>query len=602
MATPIRNKDCFKVGLKLNPTLVLLLVCVASFTIIEASAQESIEGYNLRVKTDPNILFLDGSGFYTAGTTVTIDAAPQTWNEYTLVGWKVDGTWADGNPITIRMDSSHTVTAIYTKDIGGSILVDAIPRVAEITVDGTIYLPDELPVSFSWQDGSTHVISASNIVNESPETRYVFDSWKDEKSDNDRTITIGPDTQEVVALFKTQHFLKPITEYGQVNGGGWHDEGKTATFELESDVILDKKDDNKRFIFDSWEFGDYPNSPSNSLDLMESVTVKAKWTPENKLTLKTSVPDYDLFGTGWYPVGKNIALIAEEELESSNSNVRYVFDKWVSKGPNPVIIPNAHSPLTTIVVNDPYVIEAVYKESYRVNVWSQYGSPIGAGFYKAGEIAEIKLSANKMVVEPNKVRMVFQGWNAAGANTMNTDSVNTSDGVLAQNLLVMVDRPLNITTNWKTQYYLDVQTQEGKAKGSGWYDLGRMVPFSIDTSSIPPGMWSASVFDQWTGDVESTQTSDRVIMMEPKSVIAVWKTDNTPGIINGAILAGVAAFAVVIYTKTHKKANLNSKIPELGKASFEKFFSLRNSQQDTSPSFYKKPKKNILDWLLGRES
>ena len=85
-------------------------------------------------------------------------------------------------------------------------------------------------------------------------------------------------------------------------------------------------------------------------------------------------------------------------------------------------------------------------------------------------------------------------------------------------------------------------------------------------------------------------------------MIAVWKTDNSPGIINGAILAGVAAFAVVIYTKTHKKANLNSKIPELGKASFEKFFSLRNSQQDTSPSFYKKPKKNILDWLLGRES
>jgi len=602
MTYPLINKDCFRVGSKLNPTLLLLLVCVASFTIIEASAQESVDGFNLRVKTEPNILFLDGSGFYPSGTTVTIDAAPQTWNEYTLVGWKVDGTWASGNPITIRMDASHIVTAVYTKDIGGSIIVDAIPRIAEITVDGTIYLPDELPVSFSWQDGSSHVISASNIVSESPETRYVFDSWKDQKSANDRTITIGPDTQEIVALFKTQHFLKPITEYGQVTGGGWHDEGKTATFNLESDVILDKKDDNKRFIFDSWEFGDYPNSASNSLDIMEPITVKASWTPENKLTLKTSVPDYDLFGTGWHPVGKSIALIAEEELESSNSNIRYVFDKWVSKGPNPVIIPNAHSPLTSIVVEDPYVIEAVYKESYRVNVWSQYGSPIGAGFYKAGTIAEISLSANKMIVEPNKVRMVFQGWNAVGAKTMNTDSVNTSDGVLAQNLLVMVDRPLNITTNWKTQYYLDVQTQEGKAKGSGWYDIGRMVAFSIDKSSTPPSMWSANVFDEWTGDVESKQTSDRVIMTEPKSVIAVWKTDNSPGIINGILLAGIAGVAVVIYTKTHKKANLNSKIPELGKASFEKFFSLRNSKQDTSPSFYKKPKKNILDWLLGRES
>lgn len=602
MMCPLTNKNYSQVGSKFNPTLLLLLVCVASFTFVQASAQESETGYNLRIRTEPSILFIDGGGFYSEGITVSIDEAPETWREYTFVGWKVDGIWADGNPITIRMDGPHTVTAVYSKEIGGSILVDAIPRIAEITVDGTIYLPDELPVSFSWSDGSSHVISAESIVKESPETRYVFDSWKDKKAASDRTITIGPDTQEIVALFKTQHFLKPITEFGQVTGGGWHDEGKTATFELESDIVIDKKDDYKRYSFDSWDLGDYPNSVRNSLDIIEPITVKASWTPQYKLTLRTSVPEYDLFGTGWSQVGKQVALIAEEELESSNSNVRYVFDRWVSKGPNPVIIPNAHSALTTITIEDPYVIEAVYKESYRVNVWSQFGSPIGAGFYKSGEIAEISLSNNKMIIEPNKIRMVFQGWNAAGAKTMNTDSVSTSDGILAQNLLIMVDRPLNITTNWKTQYYLDVQTQEGKAKGSGWYDLGRMVPFSLDKASTPPGMWSAEVFDQWTGDVDSTKISDRVIMNEPKTVIAVWKSDSTPGIINAGILAGIAGVAAVIYSKTHKKVNLESKIPELGKASFEKFFSMRNTKQDTSPSFYKKPKKSILDWLLGRES
>ena len=603
MMNPLTNKKIFfEVGFKLNPTLLLLLVAVASVTIAQAAAQESESGFNLRVKTEPNILFLDGSGYYTEGTSVTIDKAPETWQDYTFVGWKVDGRWADGNPITIRMDATHTATAVYAKGIAGSIIVDTIPRISEITVDGTIYLPDELPVSFSWAEGSTHVISTEAIVSESPETRYVFDSWKDKNTESDRTITIGPETTEIIALFKTQHYLKPITEFGQVIGAGWHDEGKSASFELESETVLDNKDDNKRYIFESWDYGDYPNSISNSLDVMEPVTVKATWTPQYKLQLKTSVPDYDLFGTGWYEVGKKVALIAEEELESSNSDIRYVFDKWVSKGPNPVIIPNAHSPLTTITIEDPYIIEAVYKESYRVNVWSQYGSPIGAGFYKEGEIAEISLSKNQMVVEPNKIRQVFVGWNAAGAKTMNTDSVSTTDGVLAQNLLVMVDRPLNITTNWKTQYYLDVQSQEGRVKGSGWYDLGRMVPFSIDKASTPPGMWSAEVFDKWTGDVESEETSDRVIMSEPKTIIAVWKTDNTPGIINGAILAGIAGVAAVIYTKTHKKANLDSKIPELGKASFEKFFSTRNSKQDTAPSFYKKPKKSIVDWLLGRES
>jgi len=598
---PLLNKIIYhQVGSMLKPTLLVLLVCVATFTIAQASAQESEDGFLLRIKTEPNVLFIDGGGFYSPGTTVTLDQAPEVWREYTFVGWKVDGVWADGNPITIRMDSAHTATAVYSKEIGGSILVDTIPRIAEITVDGTIYLPDELPVSFSWKDGSRHVISASMIVKESPETRYVFDSWKDKQGTSDRTITIGPDTQEIVALFKTQHFLKTITEYGQVTGGVWIDEGRTASFEIESDVIIDKKDDSKRYVFESWDFGDYQNSLSNSVDITEPSTIKATWTPQFKLELRTSIPDYDLFGTGWYEESKKTALIAEEELKSSNSDIKYVFDKWVSKGPNPVIIPNAQSPLTTITIEQPYVIEATYKESYRVNVWSQYGNALGGGFYPAGEIATISLSQSEIVVKPNKIRKVFEGWNTFGARTMNQDiSLGKLDPV-AQNLLVFVDKPLNITTKWQTQYYLDVQSQEGKVKGSGWYDLGRMVPISVDQRNTPPGMWSVKVFDKWTGDIASDNLNERIIVNQPKTVIAEWKTDNSPGIINGIILAGVAGIAVLVFTKTQKNKGDTKKYLGMEKLSFDKFLSLRSKPQENSPSFYNKPKKNILDWLLGR--
>lgn len=518
------------------------------------------------------------------------------------MGWKVDGKWADGNPVTIRMDAEHTAVAVYSKEIGGSIIIDTIPRISEITVDGTIYLPDELPISFSWADGSTHIISAPGIISDSPETRYVFDSWKDKNTEKDRTITIGSDTQEVIALFKTQHYLKPITEYGRVIGGGWQDEGRTAQFELESDIVIDKKDDNMRYVFDSWDFGDYQNSASNSVDIIQPVTVKAKWTPQYRLSLQTTIPDYDLFGTGWYEQGKQVALIAEEELESSDSDIKYVFDKWVSKGPNPVIIPNAQSPSTTITIDQPYVIEATYKESYRVNVWSQYGTPIGGGFYPKGEIATITLSQNDVVVQPNKIRKVFEGWNTFGARTMNPDVSKDSADSVARNLLIIVDKPLNITTNWQTQYYLDVQSQEGTAKGAGWYDVGRMIPISIDQRSTPPGMWSSKVFDRWTGDIESTDMNERIIMSEPKTVIAEWKVDNTPGIVNGVILAGVAGMAAVIYTKTQKGKSKSEKTLSRENLPFEKFLSLRSKPApDNSPSFYSKPKKNILDWLLGRE-
>jgi len=599
---PLLNKKNYhQVGSILKPTLLALLVCVVSLTIIEATAQESGE-FNLNVRSEPNIIFIGGGGFFSSGSLVTVNEAPETWRGYTLVGWKVDGMWADGNPITIRMDKSHTATAVYSKEIGGSIIVDSIPRIAEITVDGTIYLPDELPVSFSWPEGSTHVISSSAIVKESPETRYVFDSWKDKSTQNDRTITIGPKTQEIIALYKTQHFLKPITEYGKVTGGGWQNEGKTAIFEMESDVVIDSKDDNVRYVFESWDFGDYQNSLSNSIDIIEPATVKATWTPQFKLELRTSIPDYDLFGTGWYEEGKKTALIAEEELKSSNSNIKYVFNKWVSKGPNPVIIPNAQSPLTTITIEEPYVIEATYKESYRVNVWSQYGSALGGGFYPSGEIATISLSQSEVVVKPNKIRKVFEGWNTFGARTMNQDISLGKLDPIAQNLLVFVDKPLNITTNWQTQYYLDVQSQEGKVKGSGWYDLGRMVPISVDQRSTPPGMWSVKVFDRWTGDVTSSNLNERVIMNQPKSVIAEWKTDNSPGIINGVILAGIVGIAALVYTKTQKNKGNSKKFLGMEKLSFDKFLSLRSKPQESTPSFYNKPKRNILDWLLGRDS
>ncbi|MCZ6581760.1 MAG: hypothetical protein O6761_01120 [Thaumarchaeota archaeon] len=598
---PLQNKIFFRgINPKLIPKLSILIVFVFIFTAIEANAQIDLDQHTLRVRTEPNILFIGGGGSFASGTTVTVDTAPERWNDYSFVGWKIDGRWTEGNPITVRMDAGHTAVAIYNKEMVGSIIVDSIPRVSEITVDGTIYLPDELPTSFSWPEGSTHIISSPSTIKESPETRYVFDSWKDKSIQRDRTVTIGSETQEFIALFKTQHFLKPITEYGRVIGGGWQDEGRTALFELEDDIVIDKKDDNVRYVFESWDFGDYVNSPSNSIDIIEPVTVKAKWTPQFKLDLKTSIPDYDLFGTGWYEDGKQIAMIAEEELKSSNSDIKYIFDKWISKGPNPVIIPNAQSPLTTILIEEAYIIEASYKESYRVNVWSQYGNPIGGGFYPAGDIATITLAQNQVLVEPNKVRKVFSGWNTFGARTMNQDiSLEEADPV-AQNLLVFVDKPLNVTTKWKTQYYLDVQSQEGKVKGAGWYDIGRMIPISVDERSTPPGMWSSKVFDRWTGDIESTEMNDRVIMNNPKTVIAEYKIDNTPGIINGAILAGVAGMAALVYTKAQKNKTKTEQIASLKNLSFDKFLSLRSKPTENTPSFYKKPKRNIMDWLMGR--
>jgi len=593
--------------------ILVLLVFVFLIGITNALAQE-VTQYYLKVYSNPNVLFIGGSGFYDESKSVTLETIPEVWQDYVFIGWKVDGLWSNQNPPTIVMSRSHDVEAVFEKQTGiGKIIIDTIPRISDITVDGTIYLPDELPLSFDWAEGSEHTIVVLDVVKQTPNTRYKLDSWKDQSTDTIRTITVGPDASKFIAIYKTQHYLKPITQYGTVMGGGWQDQGSSVGFELESDVMIDQKNENIRYVFNSWDLGDYLNSPTNIIDVEEPIAVKANWDEQFKLELQTNIPDYNIFGTGWYAKDRLVALIAEESLESPNLDIRYVFDRWVSKGPNPVIIPNSHLPATTVTMIEPYVIQAVYKKAYLVNVWTPFGSAIGAGYYPEGDIAEIGISATEVVVDPNKIKKIFSGWDSGSARTM---SFNSEDPELAEsdfagvlNLQVFVDKPTNVTAKWKTQYYLNVESAEGTVEGSGWYDVGKFVPIAAKIPSVPAGIWSTQVFDKWEGDIDSDSMKTRILMNGPKTVLADWREDNTPGIINSIVLGGVAVVGFVIYTKSrggtlslHNGKNKSSKLQE---KPFENFFNTRSrsfesSEKTDSIISNVKGGKSILDWLFGR--
>jgi len=350
---------------------VLVLVLVASFVVIEASAQQQI--HHLTVKAVPNIIFIGGSGDYTEGASVTLKAVPLQWQDYVFIGWKVDGRWSLENPPIIRMDKAHTVEAFYEKsNIVGGVIVDTIPRITDITVDGQIYLATELPLSFNWEINSNHVISIPAIVKEDPNSRYKFDSWKDKNQQSFRTIMIDSDDNEFIALYKNQYLLKSVSKIGNVIGDGWYDAGSAVNFEIESDVVYDEKNPNIRYHFDSWNIGDYLDSPENYIDLINPVTLKSNWKTKYQLTITSNVPDYEIAGSGWYIKDRNVILFAERELDSPNSDVKYVFERWVSTGTKPLIIPNAHSPSTSITLDNPFSVNALYGESFRVNVWTPF--------------------------------------------------------------------------------------------------------------------------------------------------------------------------------------------------------------------------------------
>ena len=588
---------------------IFFFVLLALTPLIINDVFAGVEQHYLKVRSQPDILFLPGSGFYNEGKVVKLEKVPTTWQGYTFLGWKVDGKWADGNPITITMDRSHEVEAIFEKGIGSvGITIDAIPRVAEVNIDGELFFANEFPLTLDWEPGSSHLVTIQDIVEENSNTRYKFDSWKDSDTSVQREIHVDeePETSKYIILYKKQHYLKSITEHGSVTGSGWHDEGTSVEFSVDSEIVEDKTNSNQRFLFDSWNKGDYKNLGQNVIDLSGPETVRAEWVPQYKLDVKSNSPDYQPGGSGWFSEGKKAMLVAEETIESEEADTTYEFNRWVSRGPNPVVIPNAQSPITSVNVEKPYVIEAEYKKSYLVSVFTPFGNAQGGGYYKQGDVAEISMKKTEVVIDPKQVRKVFKGWDTHGAKTVDfaKGDPDLEGSTVGQNLLVFVNGPVSVTADWKSQYYLEVEDGDGRADGEGWYDVGRMATVSIRDPPETTDFWTNMVFSDWSGDIESTDDRTKVLMSEPKIVAANWKEDYTVGYVNGMILAGLGGVGFFVASKARKK-KLVSKLQENDwkrrnyETPFERYQSTRAYEiAGIQPS----KKKKIMSWLMGKNN
>jgi len=596
----------------------IFLISLSIFfnTVGEADAQ-STGKHHLRIDTSPrDLMFVPGQGFYDDGKVVTLTKMPETWLDYEFIGWKIDGAWATDNPPKIRMDRTHEALAVFEKLEGGvveteGILIDSIPRITSITVDDQVYLPDELPVTLEWDEGTQHVISVENIVNEGADKRYSFDMWKDTEQGTVRIVETG-EVDSLVAIYDTQFYLRAITEHGSIDGGGWYDKDDTANFKITEEFVTDR-DDSIRYAFESWDKGDYLKSTENSMPIQGPVTVKANWNEEYLLDIRSNVPKFSPAGSGFYPDGKSLALIAENKIKSTKRDITYVFNKWVSIGPNPVIIKNTVSPSTSITIDNPYIIEARYTKSYLINAWTPYGSISGGGFYDAGEVVELKVVASEVTVEPGKVKKTFAGWDTRGAKVMDFSSEGgkSLDQTIRPNLMIIADQPRNVTAKWNDQYYLNIRSSQGEVKGSGWYDPGTVVPISISNPTTPPGMWSSYSFVGWSGDIESVNPNSKVIMSAPKSLVAEWEVDNSPGIINGIILGAIGIAGYFVYTKTKNRGGGLDHIINTKKQGFS--FERRNLDsiigRKTEPKFggsastetMPQKKFSIMDWLMGND-
>lgn len=91
---------------------------------------------------------------------------------------------------------------------------------------------------------------------------------------------------------------------------------------------------------------------------------------------------------------------------------------------------------------------------------------------------------------------------------------------------------------YRPQYYLEVKSDIGDPKGSGWYSASSQAEFSVRPMA---GLWRLQTFSHWIGDL-SGQTdinipSGFISMDGPKIVEAVWVHDLTYlGVLSGGVV------------------------------------------------------------------
>jgi hypothetical protein len=121
-----------------------------------------------------------------------------------------------------------------------------------------------------------------------------------------------------------------------------------------------------------------------------------------------------------------------------------------------------------------------------------------------------------------------------------------------------MNAPHTVTAQYKQQYYLKIVTDRGVASGEGWYDAGSTAQVFVTTPES--STYGVNIqFTGWTGDIQSTDLSVKVMMDGPKTMTATWRTNSTVLYETiAAILVVIALIAaIVFYSSTRRKREIS---------------------------------------------
>jgi len=423
-----------------------------------------------------------GNYTYLENTTVTVNATAFT--DYVFNHWELDGSKvASAPPIYVTMDANHTVHAVfkplYTLTITS-------------TAGGTT---DPAPGSYQFVEGT--VVNVTAIPKES----FTLVNWEldgvNQGAPNPINVTMDAN-HTLLAVFEEtplpKYYLTVVSPYGTPGGEGWYTKYTTAYATLDTSTV--DHGNGTRRVFTHWS-GDASGtdySTSDPIYMDKNKTAVANWKTEYYLTV-TSPYDAPTPTSGWFDAGTLITASVTSPV-SGPAGTRYLCTGWTGTGSVPS---SGTATSVTFTINAPSSITWTWKTQYYLTVSSAHGTTGGSGWYNANANAYATV-ASLTVSGSTGVQYVFTHWSGDASGNTSPSNPITMNG------------PKTAVANWKTQYYLTVETDPtglspAPTPPSGWYDESSHVALTA-----PDPSYNNSVeysFEYW--DVDGTNGDDNPI-------------------------------------------------------------------------------------------
>jgi hypothetical protein len=447
--------------------------------------------YYLTVQTSPSgVNSPSGQGWYDTSTYASVSTGQYVdivsgSSRYNFTGWTTGDMTeiaSSTSPLTtVLMDKVKTVTANYmaqyniTFDQSG---VGSDFAGTVVTVDGTGYgVSGSLPAVFWWDANSVHTFTYQSPLLVSPSTeQYVWMNTTGLSTQRSSSITVTA-SGSITGNYKTQYYLTMATSPPGVtspSGTGWYDAGTNAT--ISTPAFVDITPGSSRYRFNGWttsdmtEIADPTRSPT-TVFMDEAKAVTATYVVQYYVTFSQTGVGSDFTNTivtvdsgqhnitdlpyhTWWDNASVHTFAYQSPLIVTQYAKQYV---WAST------TGLSSSQTGSLTVATSGNVAGNYKTQYYLKVNSLYDSPSPASGWLDSETA-VNANVTSPATGSPGTRYVCTGWTGAGSVPPSGSGTSISF-TMTQNS--------SLAWNWKTQYYLTVQTDPNgiaTIAGMGWYD------------------------------------------------------------------------------------------------------------------------------------